>query len=68
MQNDIHGFTNPILAVEYFRNNAANYNIVITDIRTQQMNGFEVERAVKEIRPDINYYYMQSCNLGNRLL
>ena len=63
-----YGFTNPVLAVEHFRNNAAKYDIVITDIRMQQMNGFEVARAVKEIRPDINYYYMQSCNLGNRLL
>ncbi|HWS20002.1 MAG TPA: response regulator [Nitrososphaera sp.] len=48
-----YGFTNPVLAVEHFRNNAANYDIVVTDIRMPQMSGFQVARAVKEIRPDI---------------
>jgi DNA-binding NtrC family response regulator len=28
-----YGFTNPVLAVEHFRNNAANYDIVVSDIR-----------------------------------
>jgi CheY-like chemotaxis protein len=42
-----YGFTNPVLAVEHFKNNAASYDIVVTDIRMPQMNGFEVARAVK---------------------
>lgn len=64
MQNDIHGFTNPILAVEYFRNNAANYDIVITDIRMQQMNGFEVARTVKKIRPDIKLAFITAFEMN----
>jgi CheY-like chemotaxis protein len=48
-----YGFTNPVLAVEHFRNNATNYDMVVTDIRMPQMNGFQVARAVKEIRQDI---------------
>ena len=48
-----YGFANPILAVEHFRNNTSNYDIVVTDIRMPDMNGFEVARAVKEIRPDV---------------
>lgn len=59
-----YGFTNPVLAVEHFRNNAANYDIVITDIRMPQMNGFEVARAVKEIRPDIKLAFITAFEIN----
>jgi two-component system, cell cycle response regulator CpdR len=58
-----YGFTNPVLAVEHFRNNAANYDIVVTDIRMPQMNGFQVARAVKEIRPDIKVAFATSFDI-----
>src|SRR3712207_7565047 len=47
-----YAFTNPMLAVGHFRRNANSYDIVVTDIRMPQMNGFQVARAVKQIRPD----------------
>jgi YesN/AraC family two-component response regulator len=53
-----YGFTNPVLAVKDFRNNATNYDIVVTDIRMPQMNGFEVARAVKKIRSDIKLAFI----------
>jgi CheY-like chemotaxis protein len=53
-----YGFTNPVLAVEHFRHNAANYDIVVTDIRMPQMNGFQVARAIKEIRSDIKLAFV----------
>ena len=59
-----HGFTDPVLAVEHFRNNAANYDIVVTDIRMQQMNGFEVARAVKEIRQDIKLAFITAFEIN----
>ena len=59
-----HGFTNPVLAVEHFKNNAANYDIVVTDIRMPQMNGFEVARAVKEIRPDIKIAFITAFDIN----
>ena len=59
-----YGFTNPVLAVEHFRNNAANYDIVVTDIRMPQMNGFEVARAVKEIRPDIKVLFITAFEIN----
>jgi DNA-binding NtrC family response regulator len=59
-----HGFTNPVLAVEHFKNNAANYDIVVTDIRMPQMNGFEVARAIKEIRPDIKVAFITAFEIN----
>jgi CheY-like chemotaxis protein len=59
-----YGFTDPVLAVAHFRNNAANYDIVVTDIRMPQMNGFEVARAVKEIRPDIKVTFITAFDIN----
>ncbi len=48
-----YAFTNPVLAVEHFKANPNIYDIVVTDIRMPQMTGFQVARAIKEIRADI---------------
>ncbi len=58
------GFTDPVLAVEHFKNNATNYDIVVTDIRMPQMNGFEVARAVKDIRPDIKLAFITAFEIN----
>lgn len=59
-----YGFSNPILAVKHFRNNASNYDIVVTDIRMPDMNGFEVARAVKEVRPDIKIAFTTAFEIN----
>ena len=60
-----YGFTNPVSAVEHFKNNANNYDIVVTDIRMPQMNGFQVARAVKEIRSDIKIAFVTSFEINH---
>ena len=59
-----YGFTNPVLALEHFRNNAANYDMVITDIRMPQMNGFQVARSIKEIRSDIKVVFITAFDIN----
>ena len=59
-----YGFTNPMLAVEHFRRNANSYDIVVTDIRMPQMSGFQVARAVKQIRPDIKVVFATSFDIN----
>jgi len=59
-----YAFTNPMLAVEHFRRNANSYDIVVTDIRMPQMNGFQVARAVKQIRPDIKIAFATSLDIN----
>jgi CheY-like chemotaxis protein len=38
---DVYAFTDPCLALEHFKVNASKYQLVISDIRMPQMNGFE---------------------------
>lgn len=59
-----YAFTNPMLAVEHFRRNANNYDIVVTDIRMPHMSGFQVARAVKQIRPDIKIAFATSFDIN----
>ena len=59
-----YGFTNPMLAVEHFRRNANSYDIVIIDIRMPHMSGFQVARAVKQIRPDIKVAFATSFDIN----
>ncbi|MFL6480417.1 MAG: response regulator transcription factor [Nitrososphaera sp.] len=59
-----YGFTNPMLAVEHFRRNANSYDIVVTDIRMLHMSGFQVTRAVKQIRPDIKVAFATSFDIN----
>jgi len=58
-----YAFTNPVLAVEHFRRNANSYDIVVTDIRMPLMSGFQVARAVKQIRPDIKVAFATSFDI-----
>lgn len=60
-----YGFTNPVSAVEHFKNNANSYDIVVTDVRMPHMNGFQVARAVKEIRPDIKIAFVTSFEINH---
>ena len=59
-----YAFTNPMLAVEHFRRNANSYDIVVTDIHMPHMSGFQVTRAVKQIRPDIKVAFATSFDIN----
>lgn len=45
---DVDGFTHPALALEHFERNVKNYDLVISDIRMPQMNGFEFVKKLEQ--------------------
>jgi len=59
-----YGFMNPKAAVEHFRQNPKAYDIVITDVRMPEMNGFEVVRAIKKINPDVKVVMTSSFEMS----
>jgi DNA-binding NtrC family response regulator len=50
---DTLGFTDPLIALEYFQNNSKSFAMVISDIRMPSMNGYELIRKIKAIHPTI---------------
>jgi DNA-binding response OmpR family regulator len=42
-------FTDPLLALENFKEEAGQYDMIILDIKMPEMNGFELYRQIKKI-------------------
>ncbi|HET7148005.1 MAG TPA: response regulator [Candidatus Nitrosopolaris sp.] len=62
---NVYGFTDPALAIEHFRMNAESYDLVISDIRMPQMNGFEFIKKIKEIKPEIKVFLMTAFEIND---
>jgi DNA-binding NtrC family response regulator len=55
---NVHGFTNPMHALEYFQINYDKIDLVLSDIRMPGMNGYELVKKIKAIRPEIKVVFM----------
>ena len=51
---DVFGFTNPLKALEDYKENYDQYRMVISDIRMPEMNGFDLVKNVKKINTNIS--------------
>jgi DNA-binding NtrC family response regulator len=56
-------FTQPTKALECFRDNPSAYSLVLTDIRMPDMNGLELARRIRTIKPDISVILMTAFDL-----
>ena len=55
---NVYGFTNPLQALEYFQNNYDKIDLVLSDIRMRKMNGYELVKRIKAIRPQTKVIIM----------
>jgi two-component SAPR family response regulator len=62
----VYGFTDPLLALEHFKLNAAEYGLVISDIRMPKMNGYEFVREVKKIKPKVKVFLMTAFDINGQ--
>jgi DNA-binding NtrC family response regulator len=49
----VYAFSNPVIALEHFRYSPTECSLLISDVRMQAMNGFQLARKVKELNPDV---------------
>jgi DNA-binding NtrC family response regulator len=54
----VHGFANPLQALEYFQNNYDKIDLVLSDIRMWKLNGYELVKRIKAIRPQTKVIIM----------
>ena len=55
---NVHGFTNSLQALEYFQNNYDKIDLVLSDIAMRKLNGYELVKKIKSIRPEIKVVLM----------
>jgi DNA-binding NtrC family response regulator len=56
-------FIDPYVALEHFKSNFKDYNIVISDIRMPAMNGYEFVKKVKSIKPQVKIILISAFNI-----
>ncbi len=61
----VFSFTDPFLALEHFKINALDCDLVISDLRMPGMNGFEFLTKIKEIRSDIKIFLMTAFDVSD---
>lgn len=61
---NVSTFTDPKIALDYFKKNPTGYYLVISDVRMPGMNGFEFARKVREIRPDVKLILMTAFEIN----
>jgi DNA-binding response OmpR family regulator len=71
----VDSFTDPLVALENFRGEAGQYDIIILDIKMPNMNGYELYRQIKKIDDKVKVcfltagemYYGVYTDIFNRL-
>ncbi|HLG37938.1 MAG TPA: response regulator [Nitrososphaera sp.] len=62
---EIHGFTEPEKALTHAKD-CKECGIVITDIRMPTMNGFQLIRELKKMRPEIKVVLMTAFEINQK--
>ncbi len=64
----VNSFTNPEKALEHFiESNNCHYDLVITDIRMSQLNGFEFYQQLKSIDPTIQIIFVTALDIAEEI-
>jgi DNA-binding NtrC family response regulator len=59
---NVVSFTDPLIALEHFRDNKDAYAVVIADLRMPGLNGLELLKKVKDSNPRVRTILMSAYN------
>lgn len=58
----VHGFTDPVMALDYFKTDPKKFALIITDIRMPGMNGIELLVKIKELCSDVKAFIVTAVD------
>ena len=53
---DVISFTDPVVALEYFKDTPDKHSLIITDLRMPGLNGIELAKKVRELNTNIKIF------------
>jgi len=59
----VDSFTDPLVALENFRGEAGQYELLILDMKMPQMNGFELYRQIKKIDDKVKVCFLTASEM-----
>jgi DNA-binding NtrC family response regulator len=62
---EIHGFSDPVMALQHVEDGCEECEVLVTDVRMPNMNGFQLVRRIREIRPEMKVVMMTAFE-GNK--
>jgi DNA-binding NtrC family response regulator len=60
-----HEFTDPILALDYFKTDPKKFALAITDFRMPGMNGIDLLVKIKKVCPNIKTFVVTAVDMDN---
>ena len=61
---EVHGFNDPALALQHIEDGCEGCHVMVTDFRMPNMNGFQLVRRVREVRPDLKVVMMTAFEVS----
>ena len=55
---DVVSFTDPVLAIEYFKETADKHSLIITDLRMPDICGIDLAKSIREFNSKIKIFLM----------
>ena len=55
---DVVSFTDPVLAIEYFKETADKHSLIITDLRMPGISGIDLAKSIRQINSKIKIFLM----------
>jgi DNA-binding NtrC family response regulator len=62
----VSAFTDPAMALEYFRGNCKDCTMILSDIRMPRMNGYEFVKKTKEIDKQVKVILMSAFEIQGK--
>ena len=64
----VFGFTDSTLALDHFKLNQKNYSLVLSDFRIPNMNGIELFKQIKDIKPLVKTVLISAFDVDDNLV
>lgn len=62
----VHGFTDPILALQHVEQGCKQCEVLISDVRMPGMSGFQLARRIRQTRSDMKLVMMTAFEVNKR--